>query len=133
MGRPWRLCLLLCSAALPCVRSVRPASTAAAPPCPAPQVFANVLSADGGTDADVMAVSAASAALMCSDMPWAGPVAAARVALLGDGELVVAPSVAQQEAARLNLLVACTAHRITMLEADGDQVRVGGGYVGERL
>ena len=122
---------LLCSSAMRPQRA--PRQHRRRPPCPAPQVFANVLSADGGTDADVMAVSAASAALMCSDMPWAGPVAAARVALLGDGELVVAPSVAQQEAARLNLLVACTAHRITMLEADGDQVRVGGGYVGERL
>ena len=87
------------------------------------QVFTSVLSADGETDPDVMAVSAASAALMCSDMPWAGPVAAARVALLRDNRLVAGPSVAQQEAAALTLLVACTADRVTMLEADGDQVR----------
>ena len=81
-----------------------------------------MLSADGEADPDVMAVAAASAALMCSDMPWSGPVAAVRAALLPDGQLVVAPSVAQQEGARLNLLVACTVERITMLEADGDQV-----------
>lgn len=89
---------------------------------PRTQVFAHVLSADGATDPDVMAVAAASAALMCSDLPWAGPVAAARVALLADGQLVVGPSVEQQEGAALNLLVACTADRITMLEADGNQV-----------
>ena len=88
-----------------------------------PQVFASVLSADGGCDPEVMAVSSASAALLCSDMPWAGPVAAARVAMLHDGQLVVGPSVEQQEAAVLDLLVAATADgRVTMLEADGEQV-----------
>lgn len=85
-------------------------------------VATQVLSADGGVDPDAMAVSAASAALMCSDLPFGGPVAAARVALAADGQLVLGPSVEQQEGARLNLLVACTAGRITMLEADGDQV-----------
>ncbi|EFN54220.1 hypothetical protein CHLNCDRAFT_36088 [Chlorella variabilis] len=86
-------------------------------------VFASVLSADGGCDPEVMAVSSASAALLCSDMPWAGPVAAARVAMLHDGQLVVGPSVEQQEAAVLDLLVAATADgRVTMLEADGEQV-----------
>ncbi|PSC68371.1 polyribonucleotide nucleotidyltransferase [Micractinium conductrix] len=85
-------------------------------------LFANVLSADGSADPDVMAISAASAALMCSDLPWAGPVAAARVAVLPGGELVVGPSVAQQEAAALTLLVAATAERVTMLEAEGAQI-----------
>lgn len=87
-----------------------------------PQVFASVLSADGAADPDVLAICAASAALQCSPLPWAGPVGAARAALLPGGELVVSPSVEQQEAAALNLLVACTADRVTMLEAEGDQV-----------
>ena len=91
------------------------------------QVFAHVLSADGAADPEVMAVSAASAALMCSDMPWAGPVAAARVALARDGQLVVGPTPEQQEGAALNLMVACTADRVTSLEAEGDQVGHGGG------
>lgn len=56
--------------------------------------------------------------------------------LLPGGELVVGPSVAQQEAAALTLLVAATAERVTMLEAEGAQVgRAGDGlriaYVGE--
>jgi len=81
-----------------------------------------VLSADGASDPDTLAVSAASTALLCSDMPWAGPVAAARAALLPGGELVVGPTVEQQEAASLNVVVAVTeGGRITMLEADGDQ------------
>ncbi|KAL4458391.1 hypothetical protein ABPG75_013256 [Micractinium tetrahymenae] len=85
-------------------------------------VFASVLSADGSADPDVLAICAASAALQCSPLPWAGPVGAARAALLPGGELVVSPSVAQQEAATLNVLVACTADRITMVEAEGDQI-----------
>ncbi|KAL4429595.1 hypothetical protein ABPG77_008644 [Micractinium sp. CCAP 211/92] len=85
-------------------------------------VFASVLSADGTADPDVLAICAASAALQCSPLPWAGPVGAARAALLPGGELVVSPSVAQQEAAALNVLVACTADRVTMLEAEGDQI-----------
>lgn len=86
-------------------------------------MFASVLSADGDTDPGVLAIGAASAALLCSDLPWAGPVAAARVAVLRDGRTVTAPSVEQQEAAELNLLVAATGEgRITMLEADGEQV-----------
>jgi polyribonucleotide nucleotidyltransferase len=87
------------------------------------QLFASVLSADGAADPCVMAVGAASAALLLSDMPWAGPVAAARVALTREGQLVSGPSVAQQEAAALDILVAATAEgRVTMLEAGGEEV-----------
>jgi polyribonucleotide nucleotidyltransferase len=44
------------------------------------QVTATVLAADGGTDAAVAAVNAASAALALSEAPWVGPAAAVRVA-----------------------------------------------------
>jgi polyribonucleotide nucleotidyltransferase len=44
------------------------------------QVTATILAADGGTDAAVAAVNAASAALALSEAPWAGPAAAVRVA-----------------------------------------------------
>lgn len=82
-----------------------------------------MLSADGASDPDTLAVSAASTALLCSGMPWAGPVAAARAALLPGGELVVGPTVEQQEAASLNVMVAVTeGGRLTTMEADGDQV-----------
>lgn len=44
------------------------------------QVSANVLSAGGDADPVILAINAASAALMCSSIPWAGPVGAVRVA-----------------------------------------------------
>lgn len=41
---------------------------------PSFQVCAQVLSSGGDMDPDVLAINAASSALMCSDIPWAGPV-----------------------------------------------------------
>ena len=47
------------------------------PPPPTPphtlQVCAQVLSGGGDMDPEVLAINAVSAALMCSDIPWAGP------------------------------------------------------------
>ena len=49
------------------------------------QVTATVLAADGGTDAAVAAINAASAALALSEAPWAGPACAVRVAAMQRG------------------------------------------------
>lgn len=38
------------------------------------QVFTSVLSVDGSIDPEVLGINSASAALMTSDIPWAGPV-----------------------------------------------------------
>ena len=38
------------------------------------QVCAQVLSGGGDMDPEVLAINAVSSALMCSDIPWAGPV-----------------------------------------------------------
>ena len=75
-----------------------------------------MLSADGEHDLDVVAINAASASLMCSNIPWAGPVAAARVILDADGHLHANPSLKEQEGAALQLLVAVTADAVVMLE-----------------
>lgn len=96
------------------------------PPLP-PQISASVLSADGEHDLDVTAINAASAALLCSDIPWGGPVAAVRVVLGANGELAINPPPEQQElavegggegGAVLRLLVATTTDRVVMLEAE---------------
>src|SRR3954454_4847887 len=55
------------------------------------QVIATVLSSDKENPTDVLAVCGASAALSISDIPWAGPLAAVRVARVG-GELVSFPT-----------------------------------------
>ncbi len=51
------------------------------------------LSVDQENDPDVVAITAASAALMISDVPFNGPIGAVRVGLV-DGELIVNPTFA---------------------------------------
>ncbi len=79
------------------------------------QVIATVLSADKIHQTDVLAVTGASAALHISDIPWAGPLAAIRVARV-NGELIVFPTFEQQAAADIDMVVACTKDAICMVE-----------------
>lgn len=67
------------------------------------QLVATVLSVDGATDPDVLAINAASAALACSDVPWAGPVGAVRLARLA-GRTVLHPTPEEEAAAELVIL-----------------------------
>src|SRR5512137_2060343 len=55
------------------------------------QVQAIVLSADGENDPDMLSINGASAALMLSDIPWAGPIGAVRVGRIG-GKLIANPT-----------------------------------------
>src|SRR3974390_2067811 len=65
------------------------------------QIIAMVLSADSSNDPDVIAVTAASAAAYCSDLPFTDPIDCVRVRLL-DGKLVVNPSIAEQKTSKMN-------------------------------
>jgi polyribonucleotide nucleotidyltransferase len=85
------------------------------------QVIAMVLSADSDNDPDVIAVTAASAAAFCSDLPFNDPIAAVRVGLL-DGQLVVNPTVAEQKTSKLNIVVAGTADGIVMVESGAFEI-----------
>jgi polyribonucleotide nucleotidyltransferase len=68
------------------------------------QIVAMVLSADSDNDPDVIAVTAASAASYCSDLPFEKPIACVRVGLL-DGQLVANPTVAEQKKSLLNIVI----------------------------
>jgi len=80
------------------------------------QIIALVLSADSDNDPDVIAVTAASAAAYCSDLPFTDPIACVRVGLL-DGQFVANPTVAQQKTSKLNIIVAGTENGIVMVES----------------
>lgn len=86
----------------------------------ATKITASVLSADGAADPEVLAINAASAALAVSDIPWGGPLGAARVAWINE-KLVInpKPSDINEDQAELSLLVAATEESIVMLEASG--------------
>lgn len=84
------------------------------------QVVPTCVSADQINPPDILAVNAASAAVHISDIPFAGPIAAVRVCLVGD-EYVVNPTFAQIEASRLEIVVAGTAVGITMVEGGAQE------------
>jgi polyribonucleotide nucleotidyltransferase len=85
------------------------------------QIIALVLSADSDNDPDVIAVTAASAAAYCSDLPFTDPVAAVRVGLL-NGQLVANPTVAEQKTSKLNIVVAGTDKGIVMVESGAFEI-----------
>ncbi len=71
------------------------------------QVVPIVIATDLVNMPDIIAMNAASAAVTISDIPFAGPVGAVRVAWV-DGQLVVNPSFDQVKASQLDLVVAGT-------------------------
>jgi polyribonucleotide nucleotidyltransferase len=79
------------------------------------QVIATVLSSDKVNPTDVLAMTAASAALHISQIPWNGPFAGVRVARV-DGELVAYPTFEQQAKADIDLVVAASKDAIVMVE-----------------
>src|SRR5512136_2415096 len=66
------------------------------------QVIMVSISADNDNPIDVLAINAASAALMVSDIPWGGPVGAVRIGHI-NGQFVVNPTSAEQETSDLDL------------------------------
>jgi polyribonucleotide nucleotidyltransferase len=85
------------------------------------QIVAMVLSADSDNDPDVIAVTAASAASYCSDLPFEKPIACVRVGLL-DGQLVANPTVAEQKKSLINIVIAGTEEAIVMVESGALEV-----------
>lgn len=85
------------------------------------QVVTTVLSFDGINDSDIPALIGASMALMISDIPWAGPVAAVRVGRV-DGKLVFNPTYAERLVSDFDIVVAGTAGKINMIEAGANIV-----------
>ncbi|AEB11546.1 Polyribonucleotide nucleotidyltransferase [Marinithermus hydrothermalis DSM 14884] len=85
------------------------------------QVILTVLSADQANPPDVLGPTAASAALMLSDIPWEGPIAAVRVGRI-DGQFVLNPTLQQLEHSDLDLVVAGSKDAIIMVEAGANEV-----------
>src|SRR5579871_1505508 len=85
------------------------------------QVMAMVLSADAENDPDVIGVTASSAALYISKIPFNNPIASIRVGLL-DGKLVVNPGIVEQKTSQLNLVIAGSDSAIVMVESGALEV-----------
>ena len=83
------------------------------------QIVAMVVSVDPEIDSDIPAMIGASAALVLSGVPFAGPIGAARVGYL-DGGYVLNPTKTQLEKSQLDLVVAGTAQAVLMVESEAD-------------
>jgi polyribonucleotide nucleotidyltransferase len=79
------------------------------------QVFIYVLSADQENDADVLGVTAASAALSISRVPWNGPIAAVRVGRV-EGAWILNPTFQQLEFSDVDMIVSGSKDSIVMVE-----------------
>ena len=85
------------------------------------QVILYSFSTDGENPIDVLAVNAASAALMISDIPWGGPVGAVRVGRI-EGEFILNPTFADMEYSDLDLRLAGTQEALIMVECGAQEV-----------
>ncbi|MBW1765847.1 MAG: polyribonucleotide nucleotidyltransferase [Deltaproteobacteria bacterium] len=85
------------------------------------QLIVSVLSTDKENRADVLSILGASAALEVSDIPFDGPIAAVRVGRI-DGELIINPTITEQETSDIDLIVAGTRTDVVMVEGEGNFV-----------
>lgn len=83
------------------------------------QLLVYVLSYDGIHSPDPLAICAASAALVISEIPLIKPIGGVRVGLI-DGNFVVNPTIEEQKRSRLDLILAGTEDAILMIEGYAD-------------
>jgi polyribonucleotide nucleotidyltransferase len=85
------------------------------------QIIGQLMSADQINEADIPMVNGASAALAISNIPWNGPIACVRVALI-DGQFVANPTIAQMYTSSLDLIYVGTKKDMLMIEGSADQL-----------
>ena len=81
------------------------------------QVVCTVLQHDLENDPDIVAMVAASAALVISGAPFMGPIGGARVGYI-NGEYVLNPTLEELKESKMDLVVAGTAEAVMMVESE---------------
>ena len=85
------------------------------------QVVCTVLSVDQDNVPEILAMNAASVALLLSSIPFTDAVATVSIGLI-DGEFVVNPTSKEREKSSMQLTVCATKDRVMMIEAGGDEI-----------
>jgi len=85
------------------------------------QVIITALASDGENTPDTLAGIGASAALMISDIPWAGPIATVKIGMIND-EFVLNPTRTQMLDSNLELIVSGNETDIVMVEGEAEIV-----------
>jgi polyribonucleotide nucleotidyltransferase len=86
------------------------------------QIIATVLSADSDNDPSILGMIGASSALSLSDIPFAGPIAGAKVGRI-DGEFILNPTHEELEMSDIDLFVAGSEDAIIMVEGSAKEVK----------
>ncbi len=81
------------------------------------QLLPTVISYDKENEPDILSITASSAALAISGMPFMGPVGASRVGFI-DGKYVLNPSKVDLEKSKLDLVVSGTKDAVLMVESE---------------
>src|SRR5690554_4030878 len=84
------------------------------------QLVAWVISADRVNDTDVLSITGCSAALMLSDIPFAGPVVGVRVGRV-DGKFIANPTFEERERSEMDIVLAVTLDAIVMVEGSAKE------------
>jgi polyribonucleotide nucleotidyltransferase len=84
-------------------------------------MMVSALSADKQNDPDVLGISAASAALLLSDIPWDGPIAGVRVGRV-KGKFVANPTHDEIAESDIDLIIAATEDSIMMVEGEAQEI-----------
>ncbi len=85
------------------------------------QIVATTVSHDLENDSDIPAMIGVSAALAISGVPFMGPIGAAKVGFI-DGQYVLNPMKSQNEASKLDLVVAGTRSSVLMVESQAQEL-----------
>jgi polyribonucleotide nucleotidyltransferase len=85
------------------------------------QIIVSVISSDPDHEGDIHGITAASAAMWCSDIPFDGPIAGIRVGRV-DGQYVANPVKSQRERSDLDLVMGCSRNAIVMVEGGANEV-----------
>jgi len=85
------------------------------------QIMPTVISADLINDPDTLAMVAASAAVVVSDIPFAGPIAAVRVGRVA-GQLIANPTRQQMAESDMEIIVSGSRAAVMMVEGEADLV-----------
>ncbi len=85
------------------------------------QIVASVYSSDQENDGDVLAATAASAALMIAGAPFDGPIAEVRVGRV-NGEFIINPTFSQLKDSDLEVVLAGTEDSILMVEGESLEI-----------
>ena len=86
------------------------------------QINNMLLSADGENDGDILSITAASAALVISDVPFYGPIAAVRVGRV-DKEFIINPTNSEREKSDLDLIYVSNRDLPVMIEGDAWEIK----------